>query len=372
MTPPKEAGDARQNGGGSFAGQLEQFRGLISPVLIGERAWEAMLDRARALPAEIAAFPFGFELLLNERRPEADLGISLVSGTEPAAFFKRAGRVATSGSVAAGLARLLLNEPEPDASPVRRIFSRSMMLEYDIGSAPSGTRPDPGVFLYPAEPLVADDNAVRKLPAIGAILHALTSAVGWPPDEAERALAEQVYRAQFPDTNIFSFGAFPARERAVRLAVTGFRSAHGILAFLDRLRWPGPHAFVGSTVSRFEQHGGFVSLAVQLDIHRGGLGPTLGLNFFARDSYRAEQRAWVDKPGLWDEFFRGLRKEGLVVPEKLAVLADWTRGPTMLFGAGAPRSLSRGMHHIKLVLEGERVRQCKGYVYIVQRGANQA
>ena len=369
MTLPAGTEGTGHNGAGSFAGRLEQLRGLISPVLIGDRAWEAVLDRTRPWPAAMAAFPFGFELKLHERRAAADLGINLVGRTRPAAFFERAGRAAGPGSVAAGIARLL---QEPDAAPVRRMISPSMMLEYDIGSAPAGASPDPGIFLYPADPLVAGDPADPKLRAIRAILHALTSAVGWAPDETEREWAEQVYRAQIPGSSIFSFGAFPARERAIRLAVTGFQNARGTLAFLDRLRWPGPHALVGSTIARFERHGGFVGLGIQLDIRHGGLDPTLGLNFFARDGYPAASHAWVDRPGLWDQFFRGLRAEGLAVPEKLAALADWTRGPATLFGAGAPRLLLRGMHHMKLVLEGARVQQCKGYVFIVQPGASQA
>ena len=364
MTLRAETGDAGHNGAGSFAGQLEQLRGLISPALITDRAWEAVLDRTRVLPAAMAAFPFGFELKLHERRAKADLGVSLVGRTQLAAFFEHAGR---SGG-ARSIARLL---QEPNVAPVRRIICRSMMLEYDIGSAPAGESPDPGIFLYPAEPLVASDDADPKLRAIRAILHALTSAVGWAPEEAERELAEQVYRAQLPDTSIFSFGAFPSRERAIRLAVIGFRNAHGILAFLNRLRWPGPLAVVGSTVSRFERHGGYVGLGIQLEIHQGRLAPTLGLNFSAKDVYRPGQHAWVDRPGLWDQFFRGLHEEGLAVPEKLAALADWTCGPVTLFGAGAPRLLLRGLHHVKLVLEGTRVKQCKGYVFIVQPGAFQ-
>ena len=369
MRLPEGLCGAGRTGTDSFAGELEQLRGLISPVLVGERAWKDVLDRARTLPAGIATFPFGFELPLNERRPQADLGIMLVGGTAPAACFDQAAQSAGPGSVAAGIARLL-KELGPDAMPVRRVVDRTMMLEYDIGSAPNGVHPDPGVFLYPAGRLAADDSADQNLESVGLILYALTSAVGWAPDEAERMLAEHVYRAQLPDTSIASFGAFPSRERTIRLSVTGFRNARGVRAFLQRLRWPGPHTFVESTISRFERQGSFVRLGLHLDLHRDGLGPTLGLSFFARERQGAASRLWADRPGLWDEIFLGLQNEGLAVPDKIAALADWTRGPAMLFGAGEPRLFFRGMHHVKLILEGNRIKQCKGYVHVVRHEAS--
>ena len=56
---------------------LAKLRGHISPVLVGGTGWERLLERARGLPATMAAFPFGFELPLQENGPNADFGVSL-------------------------------------------------------------------------------------------------------------------------------------------------------------------------------------------------------------------------------------------------------------------------------------------------------
>ena len=59
--------------GGTMGDLLGHFRNRISSVLIGDLQWERILDCARQLPITIGTLPFGFELPLHERRPEADL-----------------------------------------------------------------------------------------------------------------------------------------------------------------------------------------------------------------------------------------------------------------------------------------------------------
>ena len=47
---------------GSLGELLEQLRGRIPRVLIGDREWARLSERAHQLPVTMAAFPFGFEL----------------------------------------------------------------------------------------------------------------------------------------------------------------------------------------------------------------------------------------------------------------------------------------------------------------------
>ena len=61
--------------------------------------------------------------------------------------------------------------------------------------------------------------------------------------------------------------------------------------------------------------------------------------------------------------------EDLVVPEKLAALADWVSKPTMLFAKSGQYVLLRGIHHVKLVVSGNRLRKAKAYVFMVLSGA---
>ena len=90
--------------GGSMGELLGHFRSRISPVLIGEPEWERVLECAGNLPVTMAALPFGFELPLHARRPEADFGASLASGTRTAAFFEERARTDETDGTARAIA----------------------------------------------------------------------------------------------------------------------------------------------------------------------------------------------------------------------------------------------------------------------------
>ncbi len=348
----------------SLAGILDRLRDRVSPVLIGDRAWERLLERACELPSTIAAFPFGFEIPLHECRPGADLGISVVGGTGPAAFFEEKGRLEGADPSAAGIARLL-RETEPDDSPLRQVVGRKMMLEYDIESASGVACQYPGIFLRPAERPIVGDGASQRIRDIGCVLDAATSAAGWTPDAGERRQVERVYRAQTADTRIDSFGVFPSRERAHRLAVTGFRNSRNVVAFLERSGWQGQHAAVESVVARLEERAAFVNLGVHFDVYANGLGPALGLSFLAKNREPNDPRYWVDSPGQWALFLEGLHEAGLGEREKLSAVADWSSGAEALFCRSGTFVLLRGIHHIKLVMVGDRIKQVKGYVFVL-------
>ncbi len=351
---------------GSLGELLARLRGRISSVLIGDREWEQLLERARELPAAMAALPFGFELPLHERRPGADLGVSVVGGTGSAVYFENMVRSGNEDPVVSGIVGLL-RETERDDSHLGQVIGRKMMLEYDVWSAPGGTRPAPGIFLRPAERPIAGDGDAGRIRDIGVVLAALASAAGWNLDAAERRLTERVHLAQPADTRIDSFGVFPAREQAIRLAVTGFRSLHDVAAFLERAGWRG--GTVLSTASGLEQRGGFASLGAHIDVRADGPGPSLGLSFLAKHRIANDPSYWLDCPDQWTTFLDGLRREELAVPEKLDALAAWSPGPTTLFGASGAFVLVRGIHHIKLVLTGDRVAQVKAYLFMAMTAA---
>ena len=343
---------------------LAQLRGHISPALIGGTGWERLLERARDLPATMAAFPFGFELPLHERRPGGDLGVSVVGGTPSAAYFEEQGRSQDADPSAAGIARLL-EETNSDRSPLRQVVGRKMMLEYDIESVPGDARPAPGIFLRPAERPIVGDGASQRIRDIGCVLDATVAAAGWIPDPAEHRQIERVYRALTADTRIDSFGAFPSRDRAVRFAVTGFRTSRDVVAFLEQAGWSGQRSAVASTVSHFEKRGAFVNVGVHFDVRADGLGPVLGLSFLAKNRKPNDPRYWVDSPQQWTAFLDGLAEAGLADSDKLSALASWSAGVQALFCRFSTFVLMRGIHHIKLVLVGDRFEQAKGYVFFL-------
>ena len=64
-----------------------------------------------------------------------------------------------------------------------------------------------------------------------------------------------------------------------------------------------------------------------------------------------------------------LGHEDLVVGEKLQALAKWVSTPSTLYAKTGRFVMLRGIHHIKLVIAGDRLEKVKAYVYMVLSGA---
>ncbi|MYE84087.1 MAG: hypothetical protein F4X36_20025 [Gammaproteobacteria bacterium] len=355
--------------GASMGELLGHLRSGISPVLIGEPQWARILERAGTLPITMGAQPFGFELPLHERRPEADFGVSLSSGNRSGAFFEARARNDATDETARAVSRLF-REMEAEHSPLREIVGRKLMLEYDIGSV-GGSAGDtdamPGMFLRPNERTILSGGGHRQ--DVGIVVDALISCVGWERIAAERENVERVYLAQPEDTRLDSFGVFPSRARTVRLAVMGFQGRRAIRSFLEEIGWPGETDAVAAVVSRFEERASIVRSGANVDVREDGVGPTLGLTLIVRQRYTGDSRYWLDGLTDWDPFLAALGHEELVVPEKLTALAGWASKPSTLFGKTGRFVMLRGIHHIKLVISGSRLEKAKAYVYMVLSGA---
>jgi len=350
--------------GGTMGDLLGHFRNRISPVLIGESEWQRVLECAERLPVTMGALPFGFELPLHERRPEADFGASLASGTRAAAFFEERARTDRTDDTAKAVVRLF-REMEAEKSPLREIVGRKLMLEYDIGSAPGGEDAQPGIFLRPGERPIAGGGQMND---VNIVVDALVSCVGWERNAAQRESLERVYLAQPDDTRMDSFGVFPSRSRSIRLAIMGFQSQQEICSFLEDTGWPGRIEAVESVISRFGERANIVRSGANIDVEEDGVGPALGLTLIVKQRYTKDSRYWLDGLTDWDPFLEALRHEELVVPEKLAALAGWVSQPTMLYGKSGRYVLLRGIHHIKLVISGDRLQKAKAYVFMVLSG----
>lgn len=348
---------------GSLGELLEQFRDRISPLLIGGQEWERLLERSRELPSTFAAFPFGFELPLHEIRPGADLGISVVGGTRSAGFFEKKWRSADVDPYIASVVRLL-NETAVQESPLRQIVGRKMMLEFDIGSTLNGMRPDPGIFLRPVKRPVIGGLGTQAIQDIGVVLDAMAKIAGWDL-AAEQRQVQQIYSGLKPGTQIESFGVFPARRKGVRIAVVGFRESRDVVAVLKHAGWRGQHSIVESTVSSFKTRDAFAHMGVHFDVHASGVGPTLGLSFVTQDKNPEEGRYWLDSPKYWTALFDGMRAEGLGIPDKLSEVANWPAEAEVLFDESGSFVLLRGIHHIKLVWNKNRIEKVKAYVFLL-------
>ena len=348
--------------GGTMADLLGHFRNRISPILVGDPEWERVLECAGKHPITMGALPFGFELPLHERRPEADFGVSLTSGSRPAAsFLERAGNDSTD-ETARAIGRLF-GQMDSDRSPLREIVGRKVMLEYDIGSARDGERSLPGMFLRPGERPIL--GARGQVDDVGLVVDALVSCVGWERKDAERNNAQRAYLAQPADTRLDSFGVFPSRPRSIRLAIMGFTTRKEMCSWLEDTGWPGEIPVVDSVISRFRERANIVRTGANIDVQETGLGPTLGLTLIVKQRYTRDSRYWLDGLTDWDPFLEALSHEEFVAPEKLAALGDWVSKPTMLFAKSGRYVLLRGIHHVKLVISENRLRKAKAYVFMV-------
>ncbi len=352
--------------GGTMAELLGRFRSRISSTLIGERDWGRILDRAKQLPITMGAQPFGFELPLHDSRPVADFGVSLSSGNRSGGFFEERARTEEADETAAAVKRLF-GEMEAQNSPLQEIVGRKLMLEYDIGTAPDSRNSLPGIFLRPNERTLFGGGGLQD--DVGIVVDALVSCVGWEKNAAESKMAKEVYLAQPKDTRLDSFGVFPSRERSVRLAVMGLNVQEGVCSFLENTGWPGQIPEVDSVITRFSERTDIVSAGVNVDVRADGLGPTLGITPIVKQRYTQESRYWIDGMTDWDPVLDALGYEDFVVPEKLAALANWASKPEMLFARTGPFVLLRGIHHIKLVITGNKLEKVKAYLYMVLSGA---
>lgn len=350
--------------GGTMGDLLGHLRNRISAVLIGDREWQRVLDCAGKLPITMAALPFGFELPLHERRPEADFGASLASGTRAGAYFEERARRDVSDETARAVVRLF-REMESEHSTLRAIVGRKLMLEYDIGSARGNEPAQPGIFLRPGERPITGGGQMND---VNTVVDALISCVGWEMHDAQQKSLERVYLAQPEDTRMDSFGVFPSRSRAVRLAIMGFRSQQEICSFLQETGWPGRVSAVESVIERFRERANIVRSGANIDVEKDGVSPALGLTLIVKQRYTKDARYWLDGLTDWDPFLEALGHEDLVVAEKLGALAGWVSKPTMLFGKTGRYVLLRGIHHIKLVISGNKLQKAKAYVFMVLSG----
>ena len=197
-------------------------------------------------------------------------------------------------------------------------------------------------------------------------LDAMTAAVGWEPDAAERRQVERAYRALKPDTRIGGIGAFPSRGRAIGLTTLGFVTARDVTDFLERAGWPGKPAIVASILSRLDQHRALdrMHLGVHFAVGAGGVGPALELHIFSQNRMYDHQ-GWFKDKQYWTPLMDGIRREGFAVPEKLSELATWSSGAKTLFGKSGPFVVLQRIHHFKFVLTEDRIHRVNGHVFLL-------
>ena len=352
--------------GDTMGDLLEKFRARISPVLIGENEWAQILARAETLPITMAALPFGFELPLHDPTPRADLGVSLASRTRTATFFENRARNDPADETANVIKRLF-SQIDTEESELQEIVGRKLMLEYDIRSGEEDNASIPGMFLRPGERPIS--GATNQVNDVSLVVDALVAGVDWERNENERINVRRTFLAQPANTRMDSFGVFPSRSRFVRLAVMGFETQHEICEYLQNIDWPGDVAAVDQVISRFQKRVAIARTGANIDVHEDGVGPSLGLTLIVKQRYTKDSRYWLDGLTDWNPFLDALGHEALVSQDKLKEIAGWVSKPAMLFAKSGRYVMLRGIHHIKLVIQGNELTKAKAYVFMVLSAA---
>ena len=345
---------------GSMGELLTMIRPQISTSLLNGPGWKRLVHRAREIPATMAAFPFGFEMPLQDPEPRSDFGVSLVGNSMTANFFqnKECRRIANQSM--AGLA-WFLDETDRKDSLLRSVVGRKMLLEYDINLASNAEQPDPGIFIYPVDDILAGGG--QRYSELSAVYDALVFASGWDSDSAERRQFQQLYEKTPSDIIVKAVGTFPSRQRLIRTTVTGFTKAQEVEAFLNQVGWPGYSSVVSDVVSYFDDCKAYAYLGIHFDVTASGIGPALGLSFFA------QEKEWLKDIKCWTPVIDAIGERGDGIPEKLAELTRWAQGGTTLLTKSGPIMLVRGIHHIKLSITQDKIKQAKAYVFFLMMTA---
>lgn len=331
---------------------LLRMKGMLSPMLVGAGTWDGIIECARELPPTLAGFPLWLGVPIDGPRPLASLNVSVVGGTRAAAFLSDNARPAGSVRAKTGLAALL-DATAAEGSPLQLAVGNRVLLQYDISPAHQSPT-EPGFLLYPVRPTLAGGSRDKRIGEFGMALDAVTAAAGWGPDEAERRIADRTYLALNRDERIGAIGAFPGRERAVRITALGFSGGDDVLEFLGRSGWNGPRPAAASVLARLDGRGAFngMRLGVRFDITAKGAGPVLEIQVFSANTIH-DETGWFKDRECWNELIDALRKERLADAERLAKLEAWPSGARMLYGRSGPFALLQRIHHFAVTLAGD-------------------
>ena len=349
---------------GSLGELLARMKGYFSSLQIDPESWDKLVESARELPPTLAGFPLWVGFPIDESNPAALLDLSLLGGTQSAAFFKDK---VTSNDADPSFARIasLLGETGVETSSLQRIVGDRVLLQYDIDPKRQ-VQGEPGIFLYPIGPTLINDLSGERIGDFQLAFNAVMSAMNREPDETECRHAERAYLAMEPDTRVGAIGVIPSRGRFLRLAMLGFVNSRDIMAFLERTGWPGRRSAVANVLERLEARGALsqMQMGVRIDVGTAGLEPTLDLQIFSANTIY-DSTGWFKDKACWKELIDGLREECLAIPERLSGLAEWSSGAKTLIGRSGPFLLLQRIHHFEIVLTEDGVAQVNAYVFLL-------
>ncbi|MYB35271.1 MAG: hypothetical protein F4X92_09180 [Gammaproteobacteria bacterium] len=333
---------------------ITKFRNLMGALqpriprsLLSGDGWERLLGRVGNLPESIAANLCGFELKLDDPAPAADFSVAVTPGPVARHFLSNS-NVATN-SFEGWLATYLGNWSKPDDW---------IMLAYDIIDVPEGQQVLPTVYLRNEVASMTDETALH----LNQLSQTLGGILGETGNYEKRALA-RIFAALPPTAKVVFAAATPQRmPRSVRLVVSALAMPQ-LEQFLTRLEWPGSIPTIMHMLSEMRQVSERFMIAC--DVNEHGILPRLGFEMYpttapAINDYDLLSTWLTTKRTDWCRLIDHLVDMNLCLREKSEGLLSWPKSMNVYGKAGAYR-LYMGINHVKLVLDGERLR-AKAYV----------
>lgn len=324
-------------------GILPKLRPFIPRALLDGCWLDAVEDRIHGLPwGSILCYEFR----LTDTTPAADIGF-FVNSSEARDYYMARGRRAAHASPVAALGRFLerLDRSGPAADPALADAFDTMTIEYDIVAERSlDRRREPGIFLWLRR------EFVRKP---GEIIDIIAAAVGWGDyreivqavERAWRALPEKLHWER-------QIAAMPGREpKAARLVAREMEAAE-VPGMLEAVGWPGSIAKVEDALARLR--GLTLTFKPALDIFANGVSPRLGLLVIYPGDRDADDYWLSTGREDWRPIMERMLAQGLCLPGKAQGLLEWP-GRTQLFTNEGIATLYKGINHLKLVIDGDRV-----------------
>ena len=336
----------------SFGEILRLLKPQIPAALLDGSGWDRIVTRADSLSPLFMDAPFGFELRLDNQRPEGDLLVCVPSSPTASKQLAEQEPQAYSRNSSGHLLKTLLSDREdPSHDEADRYFS--IILEYDVIGTILEKYHSPGVFLS----VIDYDNVPNQERIVSKTERRIETLYRSIGRNCSRQTLDHIRHLidQGPDGSFVAFvGAMPDRgHNFTRVNLAGCDTSSAV-DLLKRIFWSGDIEKVNSMLSKFQEY--FQKSVLAIDIGQDGLSPRIGVelspisgNFTTTFSH-------------WMPLFEQLLSAHICHPSTLARLERFPRSQRLFTSVGVYQARF-GINHIKIVF-GESQIYTKAYVAV--------
>lgn len=346
----------------NFAETVFAVAPYIPAKLISGKNLRHIIAIASQLPGALASF-WGFECRLGEEAPQGDFllsvkaeeeGRAIVAGTHDNIKLSESLRTNPVWNLACNFSQHWLDPTSPIYNKVDNIW-----LEFDVNGEPPPI-PIPSLF-FGCSPAQVENTGIT-------LAKAEPESHQWVTETALKILLGDSLSGKMKqklweclvalptDAYVFQIGMMLGRKSdLIRLCVRNI-SPEDIIVYLEQIGWTGSIDFLQTTISELASFAARIDL--DLDVGNSVL-PKIGLECYLEGQPRSEPK--------WQAFLSYLVEKALCLPDKKDALMGCPRYISVSsekLGARKWSGFVRGLHHIKIVGNGERVIEAKGYIYI--------